>query len=185
MIAINPENSFLNIDELALLNFKSIGHNVKVSRFARFYGSNHISLGSNVRIDDFCVISTSCKSSIANNVHISPACLITSQEGFEIGDNVTISSGVRIYGQSDDFKNSKITNPTGDQSFRNVFYKRMIIPDFTAIGTGSTILPKAKLSVGVAIGAMSLLNSVTMPWGIYYGSPAKLQGFRAVEQELE
>ena len=184
-MSINPDNSFLTIDELALLNFISLGDNVKVSRFARFYGSNHISLGSNVRIDDYCIISTSCTSSIANNVHISPACLITSQEGFEIGENVTISSGVRIYGQSDDFKNSKITNPTGDQAHRNVFYKRVKIPDFTAIGTGSTILPKAEMSVGVAIGAMSLLNSVTIPWGIYYGSPAKLQGLRRVDKDLK
>lgn len=182
MTSLNPENSFLNTSELALLNFISIGDNVKVSRFARFYGSNNISLGSNVRIDDYCIISTSCASSIANNVHISPSCLITSRNGFEIGDNVTISSGVKIYGQSDDFKYSKITNPMGDQSHRNVIYTRTSVPDFTAIGTGSTILPKAKLSVGVAIGAMSLLDSVTIPWGIYFGSPAKFQGLREVDQ---
>jgi len=35
------------------MGFASHGKNVRVSRFAQFYGTDSISLGSNCRIDDF------------------------------------------------------------------------------------------------------------------------------------
>ena len=50
-------NSFLSTEELSKLSFKSVGSNVFVSRYAKFYGVEQIIIGNNVRIDDFCILS--------------------------------------------------------------------------------------------------------------------------------
>ena len=41
------------------------------------------------------------------------------------------------------------------------------------IGSGSTLLPGVKLSTGVAIGAMSLVNKSCPAFGVYFGTPIK------------
>lgn len=55
--------------------------------------------------------------------------------------------------------------------FRNVVKQKIIIGDYVAIGTGTTILPGALIPNGVAIGAMSLVNKPLEEWNIYYGIP--------------
>lgn len=166
-------NSFLSDDELRSFEFASLGFNVKVSRFAQFYGSNFLSIGNNVRIDDFTVISLGAISSIGDFVHVSAQSAIYAAEGIDVGDFVTISGRVGIYGQSDDYSGAWLTNPTVPEELRFVERARVNIGAHAIIGSNSTILPGAQVSEGVAIGAHTLLTHSTDPWGIYVGTPAK------------
>lgn len=166
-------NSFLSDDELRSSEFASLGSNVKISRFAKFYGSNFLSIGNNVRIDDFTVISLGTISRIGDFVHVSAQSSIYAAEGIDVGDFVTISGRVGIYGQSDDYSGAWLTNPTIPEELRFVEQSRVSIGAHAIIGSNSTILPGAQVAEGVAIGAHTLLTHATDPWGIYVGTPAK------------
>ncbi len=45
-------NSFYTLEEIQEIKFKSVGTNVLISRFARFYGAENMEIGNNVRIED-------------------------------------------------------------------------------------------------------------------------------------
>lgn len=63
------KNSFLSIEEIKKIGFKSVGNEVYISRFAKFYSPEKMEIGSNVRIDDFCLLSG--KIVLGNYIHIS------------------------------------------------------------------------------------------------------------------
>ena len=52
--------------------------------------------------------------------------------------------------------------------------KKTTIEDDVWIGLRAVILPGVKISKGTIIGACSLVNKDTEPYGIYAGIPAKL-----------
>ena len=59
---------FLTETELASLNFKSLGLNVRISDRAAIYNPELIEVGDHSRIDDFCVVSG--RVSLGRNVHL-------------------------------------------------------------------------------------------------------------------
>ena len=52
---------------------------------------------------------------------------------------------------------------------------KVLLEKFVIIGANSVIFPGCVLKEGSAIGACSLVNRDTEPWGIYYGTPAKFK----------
>ena len=152
--------------------FKSIGKNVKISDKASIYDCEQIEIGDNSRIDDFCVVSGKIK--IGQNVHITPMCLVAGgEEGIIFENFTTIAYGVQVFTQSDDYSGKTMTNSTLPAKFKKEFKKKVIIKKHSIVGAGSIIMPGAILEEGTSIGAMSLVKSNTIPWGIYVGSPAK------------
>ena len=167
------ENSFLSESELRSAGFASIGEQVSVSRYARFYGIENLHLARNVRIDDFSIIYTGAESHIGEYVHIAPYVVISSPSKLQIGSYSTISSRCAIYGQTDDYSGEFLTNPTLTSNLRNVTYSEVCIGNHVIIGSGSTILPGCVISDGTAVGAMTLIKSDTKPWSLYVGIPAE------------
>lgn len=81
-----------------------------ISRKASIYGENNISIGDNVRIDDFCILSGNI--TIGNNVHISAYTgLFVGNMGIKIEDFVALSVRCVVFGESDDYSGSAMTNP--------------------------------------------------------------------------
>lgn len=176
------ETSFYSDEELKELGFKEIGKNVSVSRFARFYGIEHIILGDNVRIDDFVILSTNENQiKIGSYVHIACYACIFGQGGVEIGDFSTLSSRVSLYSLTDDYLGGGLTNPTVPIEYRNVCYKKVVIKKHCIVGTGSTILPGVTIEEGASIGAMTLVNNNLEAFGVYIGIPGKLIKKRSQE----
>jgi galactoside O-acetyltransferase len=165
-------------EELKSIGFASYGADVKISRNAKFYNPNYLHIGSNVRIDDFSIISVSASSSVGSWVHIGAHAFLSCSEGFEIGENSTLSPRVSVFGQSDDFTGLYLTHPDAAPEKRNLTTSRIIVKDSVVVGTGSILLPGAVLESGVAVGALSLIDSATEPWSIYVGIPAKLLKMR-------
>jgi galactoside O-acetyltransferase len=172
---MTDSSSFLSYKEISKLDFDYVGENVKISRFANFYGSNFISIGSNSRIDDFCILSASHEGSISvgNNVHISAGVYLFGTYGIQIGDFSSLSSGVKIYSTSDDYSGEFLTNPTVSREFLNVHNELVIIEKHVIIGAGSVVLPGVVVTEGVAVGALSLVNKSLDSWSIYAGQPVK------------
>ena len=166
------KNSFLGIEEISKIGFRNVGENVKISKNARFYGSEYITISDNSRIDDFVVISTQSESFIGRNVHIGVGTFITASLGFYFGDFSGVSSQCSLFGDTDDFSGEFMANSTFNKELRNVNSNQLSIAEFASIGTNSVMIPNASLKEGTVLGACSLLRKDTEPWTIYSGVPA-------------
>lgn len=177
---MKDNNSFLSAQEVEEIGFNSVGVNVRISRYAHFYGVEHISIGDHVRIDDCALISAGKSSSFGSFIHVASHAILIAQEGFNVESFANLSPNSTVLGQTDNFKSPHIANAMVPLDFRNVNSTRVLIPEYVVIGVGSTVLPSAKLQIGVALGAMSLLNSHTDSWTLYAGIPAKPIGRREI-----
>jgi len=164
-------SSFFSQDELNTLGFKSIGENVLISRYARFYDIQYITIGNHVRIDDFCILSGNIF--IGNYIHISAFCALYGSKGIILHDFSGLSPRTTIFSASDDFSGDFLTGPMVGKEYTNVKGGEVTIGEYTQIGANSIILPNLKIGEGVAVGALSLVNKSIDSWGIYGGIPVK------------
>lgn len=164
-------DSFLSINELTDIGFKSFGENVFISRYARFYSPHKMSLGSNVRIDDFCILSGEI--SIHSYVHISAHCSLFGSRGISIGNYSGLSPYCVIFSETDDFSGEFMINPLVPDHLRKVKGSRINIEEHCQIGASTTVLPVKIISQGAVVGAQSLVNIDLDPWTIYAGVPVR------------
>lgn len=180
-------SSFYNDEELRELGFLKVGENVKISRNARFYGSNKMVVGNNVRIDDFCVLSG--KINIGNYVHVAVySAIFAGDAGVILNDFSGMSSRCTIYAESDDYSGEHLTNPTVDKEYLGVISKSVEIGRHVILGASTIVLPGVKIGEGTAVGSMSLVNKSLEPWAIYAGVPCvykKTRSNKLLELEKE
>lgn len=164
--------AFLSDEQIKGIGFKSIGNNVKISDRCVIYNPESIEIGDNSRVDDFCVLSG--RIVIGRNVHVTIYCNIAGGiPGVFIGDYSTIAYGCHIMSQSDDYTGASMTNSTIPKKFKSEIFKAVHIGTHVIIGAGSIVLPGCDIQDGCSVGAMSLVNKPTKPWGMYFGVPAK------------
>ncbi|MCL1112994.1 acyltransferase [Shewanella basaltis] len=164
-------------EELSKIGFKKLGLNVKVSVKASIYNPETIEIDDNSRIDDFCTVSGSV--TIGKHVHFAPYCLVAGgTEGIIFGDFSGLAYNVQVFSQSDDYSGRTMTNPTIPSKYKKETKKSVQISRHVIVGTSSIIFPGVTIAEGCSIGAMSLVNKSTEPWGIYIGNPAKRVKYR-------
>jgi galactoside O-acetyltransferase len=163
--------SFYSNSELENLGFKSLGNNVLISRFARFYSIENIEIGSNVRIDDFCILSGHIK--LGSYIHISPYSVLYGRFGIQMEDCSGLSPRCTILSASDDFGGDFLMSPMSHEEFVRVSGGKVILRRFVQVGAGSIIMPNVTINEGVAIGALSFVKHELEPWKIYGGNPIR------------
>lgn len=162
---------YLSINQLQNIGFKSVGKNVKISDKASIYNPELIEIGDNSRIDDFCVVSG--RVVFGNYCHITPMCLVAGGiPGVFFSDFSTLAYGVKVFAQSDDYSGLTLTNSLIPRKYKEEIFKPIGIGKHVIVGAGSVIFPGVEVAEGCSIGAMTLLNKSTEPWGIYVGNPA-------------
>jgi len=158
--------------ELSELGFKSLGKNVKISDKASIYDADQIEVGDNSRIDDFCVISGKIR--IGKFVHIAPFCLIAGGEkGVFMDDFSGLAYHVLVFSQSDDYSGRSMTNPTVPDAYKQEKKARVSLGRHVIVGAGSIVMPGVEVAEGCAVGAMTFVHKDTLPWGVYFGNPAR------------
>jgi len=163
---------YFSEDELAEMNFRELGRDVKISRSALLYEPKYMSIGDHSMIDDFCILSGNI--TLGRNVHIAHGCrVIAGIEGVEMADFSGLAFGVTIFAQSDDYSGNALTNPTVPMRFRKITRARVTLGRHVIVGSNSVVLPGVELAEGSSIGACSLVTKSTQPWFIYFGVPAK------------
>ena len=167
------QTSFYSEKELAELGLKSVGKNVKISRFARFYSPQTIEIGDNVRIDDFCILSGKIK--LGSHIHISAYVALYGAMGIEIGDYSGVSPKSVIYSAMDDFSGDYLIGPIHPENATNVTGGLVKIGKFVQVGTNSAVFPNLEIKDGAIIGACSLINKDVDEWSINFGVPSKKQ----------
>lgn len=164
--------AYLNRKQLEKMGFKELGKDVKVSDKAAIYNPECIVVGDYSRIDDFCVVSGNV--TLGSFVHIAPFCLIAGGEkGVVMEDFSGLAYGVQVFTQSDDYSGRTLTNPTVRDEYKNERKKTVRIRKHVIVGAGSMVFPGVELAEGCSVGAMSLVNKTTKPWGVYVGNPAR------------
>lgn len=164
--------AYLNQEQLISLGFKSLGVNVKISEKASIYDCEQIEIGDHSRIDDFCIISGRVK--IGKYCHITPMCLVAGGiPGITFSDFTTIAYGVKIFSQSDDYSGDSLTNSLIPKKYKKEIFDPVVLGKHVIVGANSIVMPGVHIGEGCSVGAMSLVNKSTAPWGIYVGTPAK------------
>lgn len=164
--------AYLTTEQLRAMGFHSVGKNVKVSDKASIYNPDTIELGDFSRIDDFCVLSG--KISIGRYCHITPMCLVAGgSPGITLADFCTLAYGVKIFSQSDDYSGKTMVNSLVPKKFKNEHLAKVVMERQVIVGAGSIIFPGVTIGEGCSVGAMTLVNKSTQPWGIYAGNPAR------------
>lgn len=164
------EDSFYTSSELFSIGFKTVGQNVLISRFARFYDVNNIEIGDNVRIDDFCILSGRIK--LGNNIHISAFSALYGRFGIEIENFSGLSPRCTIFSASDDFSGDYLIGPMNDPKNTHVMGGTVLIKKYSQLGCNCIVFPGVTINEGVAVGAMSLILNDLEAWRIYKGIPA-------------
>lgn len=164
--------AYLSREALKAMGFKHLGRNVKVSDRTSIYNPEQIAIGNDSRIDDFCVVSGNI--TIGRNVYIGPQSLIAGGiPGVIFEDFCTLAYGVKVFSQSDDYSGGSLTNPTVSREFKQETFAAVHLGRHVIIGAGSIVFPGVSIAEGCSIGAMTLVNRSTQPWGIYVGNPAR------------
>lgn len=164
-------NSFYSEEELSHLGLKSYGEKVKISRFARIYGAEHISIGDNVRIDDFCILSGNI--TLGSNIHISAYVALYGAKGIIMEDYTGISPQTTVYSAMDDFGGDYLIGPIHDEEKTNVTGGPVVIKKFSQIGTKCCVFPNLTIGEGSVVGACSLVTKSLPNWGVFIGIPVK------------
>lgn len=166
--------SFLSEDELAGLGLGSCGHDVLVSRHARFYYADRVHVGNHVRIDDFALISAGQDVRLGSHVHIAAYVALFGSEGIELADFCGLSSRVTVYTTSDDFSGRSLTGPTVPVVARPGLARgRVTLERHVVVGAHSVLMPGVTLHEGAAVGALSFVTRDCEAWTLYSGTPAK------------
>ena len=167
-----------------MVEFKSIGEDVRVSDQAAIIRPELVTIGNHVAIDMWVYLST--KATIGNYIHIAPSVSIIGGAGAEIimEDFSNIGSGGRIVCASDDFTQGLIS-PVVPVEYRTIVSKPVIFKRFATLGVNCTVLPGVTLAEGCIVGAGSVVTKDTEPWTIYAGSPARPIKVRQRERILE
>ena len=90
-----------------------------------------------------------------------------------VQDFAGLSSRVSVYSSNDDYGGQFMTNPMVPKQYTNVMSSDVIIGRHVVIGSGSVILPSVTLEIGVAVGALSLLNKNCSEFGVYFWAPVR------------
>lgn len=164
--------AYLTKKQLQAMGFQAVGENVKVSDKASIYNPETIVLGDHSRIDDFCVVSG--KVSIGRYCHITPMCIVAGgSPGITLSDFCTLAYGVKVFAQSDDYSGITMVNSLVPNKFKKEYLAEVLLERQVIVGAGSIIFPGVTIREGCSIGAMTLVNKSTQPWGIYIGNPAR------------
>jgi len=137
-------------------------------------------IGKDTDIWQFCVILKNAK--IGNNCNINAQVLI--ENDVKIGNNVTIKSGVQIWdgitladnvfiGPNVTFTNDFLPR---SKQYPKEFLKT-IIKKGASIGANSTIVGGVTIGKYAMIGAGSVITKNIAKQELWYGNPAKFQGY--------
>lgn len=144
-------------------------------------------IGKDTTVWQFTVILPGAR--IGNNCNINCNCFV--ENDVVIGDHVTVKSGVQIWDgvtiEDHVFIGPNVTF-TNDLVPRSKVYKanpeKTLIKRYVSIGANSTIVAGTVIGEFAFIGAGSVVTKNIPAYNVWYGNPARHQGYITEEQIL-
>ena len=112
---------------------------------------------------------------IGESSFINSGCVLYSGNGIKIGKNVLVAANCTFAPVNHEYKSKDKT--IIEQRFKES-KGGITIEDDVWIGAGAIILDGAYIRKGSVIGAASIVGIKTEEYGVYYGSPLKLNKYR-------
>lgn len=150
------------------------GIDVRISELAVIRHPELASLGDHIAIDEFVLVTTQLE--MADYCHIAPfVSVIGSAKGLlKMGHFTTIAAGSRIICGSEGYDGQGLIGPVIPEQHRDtVKLEPVIFEPFSIVATNVVVMPGVTLGEGSAVGACSFVNEDTLPWTVYWGTPAK------------
>jgi galactoside O-acetyltransferase len=161
------------------MGFARVGRNVRLDRSVRLFGIERIAIGDHTRIDAFCILSAGAGGiAIGRNVHVAAYGAMVGRGPIVLGDFANLSQRCSIFGSSDDYTGSAMTNPTVPEAFTRVEHGPVTLGRHVIMGCGTVVLPGVAIGLGAAIGALSLVRGDVPDFAIMAGIPARRVGER-------
>lgn len=111
------------------------------------------------------------------------------EEEVVIGEYCSIASGTKLILGGGHYIKGGSSYPFKVKMFNHPYEAKgrgaIVIQDDVWIATGCLILSGVTLAQGSVIGAGSVVRESTLPYGIYYGNPATLVGYRYESKIIE
>jgi len=150
------------------------GEDILIDELAVIINPTKVHLGNHVRIDAFTKIIGGRGCHIEDYVHIASHCCIFGGGLCVISSFSTFAPGVRVITGTDDYLGNGMTNPTVPMKYKpGLKIDEVRIYKHCIIGTNSVIDIGAILLEGTAVGALSFVRGMTIPWKVYMGVPAR------------
>jgi dTDP-4-amino-4,6-dideoxy-D-glucose acyltransferase len=175
--------AYLTDDEVTALGLRAVGARASISRWACFFGVEHIEIGSDVRIDSFALVTAGPGVVwVGDNGHRGAPVRGFGTAGVRIGHFVSLSSGVAIYSTSDDFNSGHLSGPTVPADVRRVDAREVVFDDHVLVGANAVVLPGTTIGRGGSVGALSLVKAPVASGDVVGGVPARVIGRRDLER---
>jgi acetyltransferase-like isoleucine patch superfamily enzyme len=162
------------------------GFDVIIDDMTRFTRIHLVSIGNHVSIDWGFYCTTALE--IGDYVHISPhvSCIGGKDGLFKLHGFNNVMAGARIICGSDRFDGSGLFGAMIPKELKGTqIIGKVIMEEFSNIGTNAIVMPGSILRKGVLLTAGSMLMGDTEEWGVYKGNPAvlvkKIDGTKIIE----
>lgn len=144
-------------------------------------GAENVFLGDNVHIDERCsMLCVAGKISVGEFVHVAANCLLQGKGGVEIQDMATISSLCKVYSATNYYKNEKgeLVSCSAMAPAQEQYVKKfkIVIGENSFIGTGTAVIPYARIGNFAVIGSNGFVSSAIADYSIAVGVPSKIIG---------
>lgn len=156
---------------------KYCGKGVKLFPLCKMIHPHKAELDDYCQIMDYAFIDAGNSLKIGKYSTITWHCLIEGGANIFIGDRVFIGPGSKVLSSTYELNGYYAIEHIPDDAY-GICYGDITIHNDAYIGANSIILPGVTIGEGAVVGASSLVNHNLKPWGIYFGSPAKLIGIR-------
>lgn len=156
---------------------KYCGKNVRIFQLSKIINPEYAEIDDNVIIYDYCFFDAKPALKIGKYCNIAWHCLIEGQANVTIGDRCFLGPGTKLLSSTYEY-NGYYTSEHLPEGTHSTMYGDITIEDDAYIGAGTVVMPGVNIGQGAMVGANSLVNHNLKPWGIYFGTPVKLIGFR-------
>lgn len=169
---------FMGQEVVSKLKKKGVG--VKIYPCAKICSPERVEIGDHTRLCDYALIHPEQgQITIGRYCDFEPYSLIWGAGRMIIGDFVNFGPGMKIMGNSYEYRDGNIAVGTVEQTHGSIINGDLVIEDHVYFGADVTVLAGVhKIGEGAFIGAQALVTHDLEPWGVYVGSPARKIGER-------
>ena len=169
---------FMGQEVVSKLKKKGVG--VKIYPCAKICSPERVEIGGHTRLCDYALIHPEQgQITIGRYCDFEPYSLIWGAGRMIIGDFVNFGPGMKIMGNSYEYRDGDIAVGTVEQTHSSIINGDLVIEDHVYFGADVTVLAGVhKIGEGAFVGAQALVTHDLEPWGVYVGSPARKIGER-------
>ena len=169
---------FMGQEVVSKLKKKGVG--VKIYPCAKICSPERVEIGDHTRLCDYALIHPEQgQITIGRYCDFEPYSLIWGAGRMIIGDFVNFGPGMKIMGNSYEYRDGDIAVGTVEQTHSSIINGDLVIEDHVCFGADVTVLAGVhKIGEGAFVGAQALVTHDLEPWGVYVGSPARKIGER-------